>query len=350
VNRSIVVVAVRRGVARADPVTVRVPLDGGNRTVTVFVDSVAELHGSGISGRIAVVAVPGADEGTVSVGVGFIRRGKTVAVAVLAVADFQGAGVDIRVAVVTVDGSAAPARRGVAVPIGVPDHADRAGGVVGTGGIGAVRLPVAIIVCGVGTDFGGAGISPGVGIVAIVSPADGQEVPVSVPVRTGAACLVHAAVTVVVPAVPADLDVSGKDRGVVVVAIRRSVARADPVPVRVSFDGGENAVTVFVDSVAELHGSGISGRVAVVAVPGANEGAVPVGVGFIRRGKTVAVAVLAVADFQGAGVDIRVAVVAVDGSAASARRRVAVPIGVRGGTPRIRRRNEKEELEQYNQE
>jgi hypothetical protein len=88
--------------------------------------------------------------------------------------------------------------------------------------------------------------------------------------------LINGPVTVIVFPITADFISSGKDAGVVVVAITRHVADLDTVTISIPLNGRDTADAVVIQAVADLGCSRIDRGIIVVAVTGTDRFAVAV--------------------------------------------------------------------------
>jgi len=249
-------------------VTVGVTLIEGKFVVTVVIDPVAEFRGSGITVRIVVVAVTGAEEGPVTVGVDFVARRIAVAVGVLPVTGLQSAGINVGVGVVAVNGAAITAVGRVGIPVQVGIDTNLTVGIASTSGnILTVGQIVTIIVDPVVTDLRGTGIDIGIGVVTVGPAADGKLESVTVLVRTDTSFRIggiDSTVTVIVDPIAADLHVTGKTAGIVVVTV--ALTKGNPVLVRIALIKGKFVITIVILPVTDLGVSGEPGRVRVVTV------------------------------------------------------------------------------------
>ena len=238
-------------------VTVQVFIPSGTAfvriTVTVVISTVADFRGGGIDGGIGIIAVTGhgditgrlsdrhhGNSGSVIIaivvlvpdGTAFVDTAGTVVVNTV-VAHFSHTRIDGRIGIVTVTGSLHVPGRGVtgigrnrrvAVTVSVT--------VFIPGDTPFIRIAVTIIVDTVGTDFLGAGINGGIGVIAIQTIVHipdrlnrgrgrngGIAVAVAVTVLVpGHAAFIHDAVTIAVHAI-ADFGRARVDGSVAVVAV-----------------------------------------------------------------------------------------------------------------------------------
>ncbi len=293
-----------------------------DRAVAVVVLVVADLHGSGMTVVVRVVAVgrvldvargllalPGLlTQVAVAVGVGVAVPDRSVhrilvlgavAVVVDAVAGFGGTRVDVVVAVVAVGRVGHVAGRlragihegralavAVTVRVAVPGR--------GVLGVGLVGLPVAVVVVAV-AHLGGEGVDRGLLVVAVVVVGDlrGRR----------------------------EADQDRLQRVAIAVAVAIEPARLLVLDVRIGVVG--LAVAVVVDVVTDLRGRRVDVGPAVVAVGLVGDRARRLGAG-LDRAVRIAVAVAVVVRVVGDGVDCRLVGVAVAV--------VVVAVTVLGGT------------------
>ena len=276
-------------------IQVVVLLVGGQRTIAVVVDGVAQLGRAGVSRGVALVAVTVALAVGVAVLVALVESGRAVAVVVEAVAQLRGPQVDEVVGVVAV-ARARALRVAVVVPAVIHDqvavvvdavaqlggvrvdvHVERLAVPFAGGETVVVEVEVLVdeavaVVVLVVAELGPARVDGRVVVVAV----DGPELEEAVGMRAGDAVVVHVEVFVdqtiaVVVDVVAALDLARVDRGsvgerVVAVPLARGVAVGVLIG-EVDADAVvDDEVAVVVDAVAQLGGVGVGRRVVVVAV------------------------------------------------------------------------------------